>query len=54
MRQLGQGLHIVFPDQDGVCYLVPHDELVEIAGKTTPWLDSPSWSDSGWYSSHSP
>lgn len=53
-RQLGQGLHVVFPDQDGVWYLVPHDQLVSIAGQNTPWLDSPAWRVNGWYSTRSP
>ena len=53
-RQLGRGIHVVFPDQDGVWYLVPHDALVEIAERNTPWLDSPSWRVNGWYSSRSP
>lgn len=53
-RQLGQGLHIMFPDQDGVWYLVPHDELVRIADHNTPWLDSKSWRVDGWYSSRRP
>jgi len=53
-RQLGQGLHVVFPDQDGVWYLVPHDRLVNIAGQNTPWLDAPAWRVHGWYSSRSP
>lgn len=53
-KYLGESLHICFPDQDGVWYLAPHDELVRIAGDTTPWLDSPSWQDNGWYSSANP
>ena len=53
-RQLGQGVHVVFPDQEGMWYLVPHDELVEISERNTPWLDSPSWRVKGWYSSRSP
>ena len=53
-RQLDQDVHVVFPDQEGMWYLVPHDDLVSIAERNTPWLDSPSWRDKGWYSSHSP
>ena len=52
--QLGQSIHVIFQDQDGIWYLVPHDELVGIAERTTPWLESPSWRVNGWYSSHSP
>ena len=50
-EQLENEISIVFPDQEGIWYLVPHDELVEIAGQQTPWLNSSSWQDSGWYSS---
>ena len=53
-KYLGECRHICFPDQDGVWYLAPHDELVRIAGDTTPWLDSLSWQDNGWYSSANP
>ena len=53
-KYLGECRHICFPDQNGVWYLAPHDELVRIAGDTTPWLDSPSWQDRGWYSSANP
>ena len=53
-RQLGQGVHVVFPDQEGIWYLVPHDQLVGIAEHNTPWLDSPSWRVNGWYSTPSP
>ena len=52
-RPLGQDVHVAFPDQEGIWYLVPHDELVGIAERNTPWLDSHSWRDKGWYSSHS-
>ena len=45
-------LHMCFPAR-GAWYLVPHDELVGIAGDTTTWLDTASWR-SGGYSSASP
>ena len=48
------GIHVVFPDQDGLWYLVPHDELVNIADKNTPWLSTHSWRVGGWYSSADP
>lgn len=51
--QVGTDINIAFPDQDGIWYLVPHDELVNIAGQNTPWLESPSWQEAGWYSSAS-
>ncbi len=53
-RRTGKDVHIVFPDQDGVWYLGPHDELVTIIGRTTPWLDSYSWWVAGAYSSGAP
>ena len=53
-KQLGSEISIAFPDQGGAWYLVPHDELVEIAGRHTHWLDSPSWREHGWYSSANP
>ena len=49
--QIGTDLHIVFPDQDGIWYLIQHDELVRLAELNTPWLESPSWRVVGWYSS---
>ncbi len=45
----GKGLHLAFP-VDGRWYLVPHDELIDIAGKTTRWLRSSSWTSDGEYS----
>ena len=39
---------------DGVKYEVPHDELVRIAGKVTPWLGSRSWKEKGIYKSKQP
>lgn len=40
---------------DGVKYVVRHDELVRIAGKVTPWLESPSWrKEKGRYNSKRP
>ena len=48
----GKGLWITFPI-DGRFYLLPHDELVEIASRTTNWLNTPSWR-SGAYSSGGP
>ena len=50
-QQLSTGLYIVFPDQDGIWYLVPHDKLVHLAKVNTPWLRSASWRADGWYSS---
>ena len=53
-QRIGKDIHIVFPDQDGIWYLGPHDELVDIIGRSTPWLDSYSWRVAGWYSSAAP
>ena len=50
---LEKDIHVCFPARGG-WYLVPHDDLVQIAGETTPWLDSHSWRDRGWYSSANP
>ena len=52
--RMNRDIHVVFPDQDGVWYLVPHDELVTVADRNTPWLSSPSWRVNGWYSSANP
>ena len=46
-------LHLSFPVH-GRWYLILHDELVRIAGETTPWLQSDSWQVKGWYSSRHP
>ena len=45
-------LHICFPIRDE-WYLIPHDQLVKIAGQTTNWLETPSWRDRGFYHSNS-
>ena len=51
-RYAGKDLYLCFPHQ-GDWYLVPHDTLVDIAGATTNWLNTPSWK-SGQYSSRNP
>ena len=48
----GKGLHLCFPHNND-WYLVPHDDLLDIVGKTTNWLNSPSWR-TGQYSSRNP
>ncbi len=53
-QQLGTNLYIAFPDQDGIWYLVAHDELVRLAEVNTPWLETESWHVHGWYSSANP
>ena len=51
---LGQSVHMIFQNQNGHWYLVPHDELVRIVGETTNWLSTKSWRETGEYSSGSP
>ena len=45
---------MAFPDQDGVWYLIEHDELVNLVEANTPWLESDSWRLNGGYSSAKP
>ena len=49
-----RGIHVCFPDHQGVWYLVPHDELVEVVGRNAPWLESDSWRLRGGYSARFP
>ena len=52
-RYLESGLHIVFPSVDGDhggCYMLPHDELVDLIGEHCEYLNSPSWRVRGRYS----
>ena len=51
---IGLNLYVAFPDQDGIWYLVEHDELVRLVEANTPWLETDSWRLNGWYSSVSP
>ena len=51
---IGKDINVAFPDQDGIWYLVPHDTLVKEAEQNTPWLNSASWQEHGWYSSANP
>ncbi len=39
---------------DGVWDLIPHDELVEIAGHLTLWLETRSWRERGRYFARQP
>ena len=52
--EIGMNLYVAFPDQDGIWYLVAHDELVRLAEANTPWLESDSWRVNGGYSSANP
>ena len=49
----GKDLYLAFP-AGGRWYLVPHDRLIAIAKKTTPWLRSSSWVENGQYSAAQP
>ena len=51
-KYTGKDLYLCFRHRD-YWYLVPHDTLVDIAGLTTNWLNTPSW-EKGQYSSASP
>lgn len=52
-KYIGKDIWIAFPLENDF-YLLPHDELVEITGRTTNWLASSSWNDNSGYSSQSP
>jgi hypothetical protein len=47
-KYIGKGIHIAFP-LGGYWYLSGHDKLVEIVGKHTNWLNTPSWLEAGAY-----
>lgn len=49
----GKKLHLAFPVHEN-WYLVEHDTLVEIIGKSSNWLNSESWIQKGHYNSVSP
>ena len=51
-KYTGKDLYICFRRNDD-WYLVPHDDLLDIVGETTNWLNSPSWG-TGQYSSGNP
>ena len=60
-KYVGKDLYMAFPIRRRSqpqprprWYLVPHDELVDIAGETTNWLESKSWTEQGGYSSDGP
>nr|BDT27410.1 hypothetical protein BHI3_08760 [Bacteriovorax sp. HI3] len=52
-KYIGKDIWIAFPLANDF-YLLPHDELVEITGRATNWLESSSWNDNSGYSSQSP
>ena len=49
----GKGVHMAFP-VNGTWYLIPHDDLVNVVGRTTAWLVTDSWVEGGQYSSGHP
>lgn len=49
----GRDVHVAFPAGSD-WYLVAHDDLIRIAGKTTRWLETRSWMEGGNYSSDRP
>ena len=49
----GQELWMNFPS-GRTWYLVPHDDLVDLIGQTTNWLNTTSWREHGGYSSANP
>jgi hypothetical protein len=52
-RYTGKDLYICFPVKNAWC-LISHDELVEQVSKTTNWLNTASWLESGQYHSANP
>ena len=52
-KYMGKGLHIAFPINGSWC-VVDHDTLITIVGKTTKWLETPSWTTDGQYHSAKP
>jgi hypothetical protein len=49
-KYCNKGLYIAFP-MSGHWYLIEHDLLVEKVGQCTNWINTPSWTENGWYSS---
>ena len=52
-KYMGKDVYVCFP-YEGNWYLIPHDELVDIIGNATPWLDSKSWRTYSGYSNARP
>ena len=52
-KYIAKDLYIAFP-VDGIWYLLPHDQLVDIARAVTPWIVTQSWVERGGYSSANP
>ena len=52
-KYCGSGLYMNFPAR-GSWYLIEHDELVQIVGQVTGWLETSSWKDDDEYNSPKP
>ena len=52
-KYMGKGLFIAFPF-DSYWYLLEHDTLIKNVGQNTPWLNTSSWLDKGFYHSNKP
>ena len=52
-KYLGKDLYIAFPANHSWC-LIEHDVLVKLVGELTNWLNTPSWTKEGAYTSMSP
>ena len=52
-KYMGKDIYVCFPLDDSFC-LIQHEELIELVGKNTNWLNSSSWVNDGGYSSANP
>ena len=52
-QYIGKEIYMTFPIEED-WYLVEHDELLEIVGGCTPWLETSSWIEGGAYGSSKP
>ncbi len=54
-KYTGKDIYLCFRIQNkGPWYLIPHDELVNEAGRLTPWLTTNSWRNRGRYFASQP
>jgi hypothetical protein len=52
-KYIGKELFIAFPFKN-CWYLIEHDTLIKNIGLHTPWLNTSSWKDKGFYTSDRP
>ena len=52
-KYIGKNIFMTFPYNDN-WYLIHHEELVEIIGNNSNWLETDSWKNKGLYSSANP